>query len=54
VLLSCLAGAIVDSALFLWLAFGNLDHVLGQIIGKGYAAIVFAGWASVRSRMVTA
>lgn len=41
VVLSCFAGAIVDSALFLWLAFGNLDHMLGQIIGKAYAAIAF-------------
>src|ERR1700704_1466537 len=27
VMLSCLAGAVVDSALFLWLAFGSLDHL---------------------------
>lgn len=41
ILLSCIAGAVVDSALFLWLAFGSLDHMLGQIIGKGYAAVVY-------------
>lgn len=41
VALSCLAGAIVDSALFLWLAFGSLDHVEGQVIGKIYAALIF-------------
>jgi hypothetical protein len=44
VLLSCAAGAVVDSALFLWLAFGSLDHIAGQIIGKAYASIAFAGW----------
>jgi hypothetical protein len=44
VVLSCLAGAVLDSALFLWLAFGNFEHIAGQIIGKAYAAIAFAGW----------
>ncbi len=27
-------GAIVDSALFLWLAFGGLDFLAGQVVGK--------------------
>ncbi|UKJ74567.1 VUT family protein [Azospirillum brasilense] len=27
-------GLLVDSTLFLWLAFGSLDHLTGQIIGK--------------------
>lgn len=44
VLLSGLVGAAVDSAVFLWLAFGNLDFIAGQIVGKmwmvGLAAIV--------------
>ncbi len=39
---SCAAGAVVDSALFLWLAFGSLDHILGQSIGKVYAVLVYA------------
>ena len=42
-LASCLAGAAVDSALFLWLAFGTLDHLLGQVIGKAYAVLGYAG-----------
>ena len=54
VILSCFAGAIVDSALFLWLAFGNLDHMVGQIIGKVYAAVAFAGWTYIRDRKVLA
>ena len=41
VALSCLAGAIVDSGLFLWIAFGSLDLMLGQVIGKAYAALAF-------------
>ncbi len=44
VLLSCFAGAVLDSALFLWLAFGTLEHITGQVIGKAYAAIAFAAW----------
>lgn len=31
---SNVAGALVDSALFLWLAFGSLDHLAGQVWGK--------------------
>ncbi|QIG72977.1 DUF165 domain-containing protein [Rhizobium phage RHph_N3_2] len=34
VLLSGIAGAIVDSAVFLWVAFGSLDFIAGQIVGK--------------------
>lgn len=41
VMLSCLAGATVDSALFLWLAFGSLEHLTGQIVGKVYAALAY-------------
>lgn len=36
VALSNTAGAVVDSALFLWLAFGTLDHLAGQVVGKTY------------------
>jgi uncharacterized PurR-regulated membrane protein YhhQ (DUF165 family) len=34
VLLSGVAGAAVDSVVFLWLAFGSLDFLTGQIVGK--------------------
>lgn len=34
VVVSSAAGAIADSALFLWLAFGSLDHMAGQVVGK--------------------
>lgn len=40
---SNLVGLAVDSALFLWLAFGSLDFIEGQLVGKAYmtlAAIV--------------
>lgn len=36
-IVSCVAGALADSVLFLWLAFGSLDHLAGQVIGKVYA-----------------
>lgn len=37
---SNLVGAVVDSALFLWLAFGSLDHLAGNVVGKAYMVAV--------------
>jgi len=34
VMLSGIIGAVVDSAVFLWLAFGSLAFIEGQIVGK--------------------
>ncbi|HYR66028.1 MAG TPA: VUT family protein, partial [Reyranella sp.] len=34
VLASSVVGLIADSLLFLWLAFGSLDFLAGQIVGK--------------------
>jgi uncharacterized PurR-regulated membrane protein YhhQ (DUF165 family) len=48
---SFLVGAVVDSVLFLHLAFGSgavtRDAVLGQVIGKGWATL--AAWGVLRS-----
>jgi uncharacterized PurR-regulated membrane protein YhhQ (DUF165 family) len=33
-------GLVVDSALFLWLAFGSLDFLAGQIVAKLYMTIL--------------
>lgn len=33
---SNVVGAVVDSALFLWLAFGSLEFMQGQVVGKLY------------------
>jgi uncharacterized PurR-regulated membrane protein YhhQ (DUF165 family) len=41
VLTSCTAGALADSAIFLWLAFGSLAFIGGQFVGKLYAALVY-------------
>lgn len=37
---SNLVGAAVDSALFLWLAFGSLDHLAGNVWGKALMVAV--------------
>lgn len=53
VALSNAVGLIVDSALFLWLAFGSLDFIAGQIVGKAWmtvAAVVVL--AAIRQRRV--
>jgi len=34
VLASSVVGLVVDSVLFLWLAFGSLEFLAGQILGK--------------------
>ena len=38
-LLSNTAGTLVDSALFLWLAFGSLANVAGLVLGKWYVTL---------------
>jgi uncharacterized PurR-regulated membrane protein YhhQ (DUF165 family) len=40
VALSNTVGLVVDSALFLWLAFGSLDYIAGQIVGKAWMTIL--------------
>ena len=39
VLASSLAGLVVDSLVFLYLAFGSLDFLAGQVIGKAWAVL---------------
>ncbi|WP_298722085.1 VUT family protein [uncultured Ferrovibrio sp.] len=39
VLLSSLVGLCVDSVVFLYLAFGSLDYLAGQIIGKAWMVL---------------
>ena len=40
VVASSLVGLVVDSIIFLWLAFGSLDFLLGQIVGKGWMVLL--------------
>jgi uncharacterized PurR-regulated membrane protein YhhQ (DUF165 family) len=47
VLASSVVGLVVDSVLFLWLAFGSLDFLAGQILGKLWMvllALPFIHW----------
>ncbi len=34
VVASSFAGLVIDSIIFLWLAFGSLDFLMGQVVGK--------------------
>ena len=40
VLASSVVGLVVDSAVFLYLAFGNLDYLAGQIVGKAWMVLL--------------
>jgi queuosine precursor transporter len=40
VVASSFVGLVVDSIVFLWLAFGSLDFLLGQIVGKAWMVLL--------------
>ena len=40
VVASSLVGLVVDSIVFLWLAFGSLEFLLGQIVGKLWMVLI--------------
>jgi uncharacterized PurR-regulated membrane protein YhhQ (DUF165 family) len=40
VVLSSIAGLVVDSMVFLWLAFGSLDFLMGQVVGKAWMVLL--------------
>jgi uncharacterized PurR-regulated membrane protein YhhQ (DUF165 family) len=40
VFVSSVVGLVVDSLLFLWLAFGSFDFLTGQIIGKAWMVLI--------------
>ncbi len=42
VFISGLIGALADSAAFLWLAFGSLDYMAGQTLGKVWMSAIAA------------
>jgi len=37
---SSIVGLIVDSIVFLWLAFGSLEFLAGQVVGKGWMILL--------------
>lgn len=45
--LSNTVGAVVDSALFLWLAFGSLEFLRGQVVGKLWVTLPFVAAVAV-------
>jgi queuosine precursor transporter len=40
VVLSSIVGLVVDSIVFLWLAFGSLDFLAGQVVGKAWMVLL--------------
>jgi uncharacterized PurR-regulated membrane protein YhhQ (DUF165 family) len=47
VIASSFIGLVVDSIVFLWLAFGSLDFLAGQIVGKAWMVLLsipFVAW----------
>lgn len=51
VLASGFVGSIIDSAVFLWLAFGSLDFIAGQVLGKFWMSLAaFIALAAYRRR----
>ena len=55
VMASSMVGLVVDSLIFLWLAFSSLEFLWGQVIGKAWMVLIslpFIYWLRVRdSRM---
>lgn len=54
VIVSSLVGLVIDSVLFLYLAFGNLDFLWGQVVGKAWmvlASIPFIYWIRYREAL---
>jgi queuosine precursor transporter len=47
-------GLVVDSVLFLWLAFGSLDYLAGQIIGKAWMVLAAIPVIHLSRRALTA
>lgn len=51
VFLSGVAGSVIDSGIFLWIAFGSFAHIEGQILGKVWMSLVaFIVISAMRNR----
>lgn len=50
VLASGAIGAVADSLLFSWLAFGAVKWAPGLVLAKLYASLAFAGWLAITRR----
>lgn len=50
---SSMVGLVVDSVVFLWLAFGGLDFLVGQVVGKAWMVVLalpVMRWIEARDR----
>jgi uncharacterized PurR-regulated membrane protein YhhQ (DUF165 family) len=54
VLASGIVGAAADSAIFLWMAFGSLDFIAGQLIGKLWMTVIAAAFLIFYNRKINA
>jgi uncharacterized PurR-regulated membrane protein YhhQ (DUF165 family) len=55
VVASSFAGLVVDSMVFLWMAFGSLDFLAGQVVGKSLmvlASLPFVAWLRRRDERI--
>jgi len=55
VVASSLAGLVVDSIIFLWVAFHSFEFLLGQIVGKAWmvlASLPFIHWLRIRDARI--
>ncbi|MBI4273778.1 MAG: VUT family protein [Rhizobiales bacterium] len=50
VVASSFVGLVVDSVIFLWLAFGSLDFLAGQIVGKAWMVLLSIPFVSLLRR----
>jgi uncharacterized PurR-regulated membrane protein YhhQ (DUF165 family) len=53
VIASSVVGLVVDSIVFLWLAFGSLEFLLGQVVGKAWMVLLsipFVAWLRRRDQ----
>ena len=56
IVLSGLVGSVIDSVIFLSLAFGSLDFIVGQVVGKLWMSLVAGAmiimWRNARRAQV--
>jgi queuosine precursor transporter len=55
VVASSVVGLVVDSVVFLWLAFGSLQFLAGQIVGKAWMVLLslpIVGWLRRRDQRI--
>ena len=50
VVASSLVGLVVDSVIFLWLAFGSLEFLAGQVVGKAWMVLLSIPFVHVLRR----